>query len=223
MKNRIVEYNNININIINDNGIEYVEVRPIIEGLNLKWVNEYKYIRKSNFNSTSCYVPNKDGKLRLVVVIPFGQFESYLNSFKNRHGRFLPPENFFNNLQEYIDNLPKKIFKSNPDYEKSKIQMDIENNVHKRMEDLNKNSKPNSNIEEIEENLEEENNNKENIRAQLEAVSYTAFPIDDNFKIKIDNVISTIDLFIGELGLFNESLKELRKSQFVLLQNKNGE
>lgn len=276
MEHRKVEFEGNPIRVVNDNGMEYVCLMDVVTCLGLKWANENQRAR-DKFDVTNCVLPVLNShKMSVTSVISFGNLESYLHSFKDRHGGFKPPKGFYLVLKRMISDLPDIIFDSQPDMIGTSPntvngQETVEENVDEYLNKIEPDADPIDKDEHFDEiqaiademkqeilieeaekqradsesmdpygTLKEQEKNEfeqeedgfrqkvvdikqdgspDKEPEEVQATSYTAFPLSDGFKQNIDNMIDSTDLFIDTLTEFKSSLEELRNSQFVMLKN----
>ena len=115
MQHRTVFFDEKPIRVTNDNGVEYVCLMDVVGCLGLKWANENQRAR-DKFDVKIQVIPVLNSKkMSVTTVIDFGNLETYLHSFKDRHGGFKPPEGFYTTLKRMIAELPDIIYDSQPD------------------------------------------------------------------------------------------------------------
>lgn len=70
------------LSTINKEGIEYVALRPIVEGIGLEWSGQQKKLaaNKDKFSCVDMYITGKDGKRYQMLTIPIKKLNGYLFS-----------------------------------------------------------------------------------------------------------------------------------------------
>ena len=77
-----IEFYGNSISLIENNGVEYVAMRPIVEGIGLDWGTQQKKLsdNKDKFNCRHMPTVGADGKKREMLCIPLKKLNGYLFS-----------------------------------------------------------------------------------------------------------------------------------------------